>query len=217
MCIRDRWMAYPHKCSPISYKSSAGQRKHIGQRPMFYHWTTQPHREGGAGSSSNTKSPGPRSTSTINMGWKKIGRAPPPFWGGVAGPYLIQSGLGRGLAPYQVVSWSMQPFGCNRYGLKIGGVPLWGRGAGSRSNTMWPGLRPTCTPSFILIRPTVWPQCTNVTDREKDRTGQTGQRSDSIGRTVLQTVAQKRRLLKQKLSVRSDLVFYTVSTIRTKQ
>jgi len=24
-------MAYPHKWSPISYKSSAGQRKHIGQ------------------------------------------------------------------------------------------------------------------------------------------------------------------------------------------
>jgi len=30
-------MAYPHKWSPISYKSSAGQRKHIGQRPMLYH------------------------------------------------------------------------------------------------------------------------------------------------------------------------------------
>ena len=56
------------------------------------------------------------------------------------------------------------------------------------SNTMWPGLRPTCMPSFILIRPTVWPQCMNVTDR----TGQTNrQRSDSIGRIVLQTVAQK--------------------------
>jgi len=40
-------------------------------------------------------------------------------------------------------------------------------------------------PSFVLIRPTDWPHYTNVTDR------QTGQRSDSIGRTVLQTVAQK--------------------------
>jgi len=37
-------------------------------------------------------------------------------------------------------------------------------------------------PSFILIRPTVWPQCTNVTAR---------QRTDNIGRTVLHTVAQK--------------------------
>jgi len=45
-------------------------------------------------------------------------------------------------------------------------------------------------PSFILIHPTVWPQCTNVTDGQ-DR--QTGQRSDSIERTVLQTVAQKQK------------------------
>jgi len=35
-------MAYPHKWSPISYESSAGQRKHIGQRPMLYRWATQP-------------------------------------------------------------------------------------------------------------------------------------------------------------------------------
>ena len=47
-------------------------------------------------------------------------------------------------------------------------VPLWG-GAGSSSNTMWPGSRPTCIPSVIVIHPTVWPQYTNVTDRQ-DRT-----------------------------------------------
>jgi len=41
-------------------------------------------------------------------------------------------------------------------------------------------------PSFILIRLTVWRQYTNGTG-QTDR-----QRSDSIGRTVLQTVAQKR-------------------------
>ena len=68
-------------------------------------------------------------------------------------------------------------------------VPLWGGGAGFPSNTVWPGPRHTCMASFILIHPKVWPQCTNVTDRQ---TGQTDrQRSDSIGRTVLQTVAQK--------------------------
>jgi len=46
-------------------------------------------------------------------------------------------------------------------------------------------------PSFILIHPAVWPQYTNVTDRtgQTDRTVR--QRSDSIGRVVLQTVAQK--------------------------
>ena len=59
-------------------------------------------------------------------------------------------------------------------------------GGGSPSNTRWPGSRPTCLPSFILIHLTVWPQYTNVSDRQTDR-----QRSHSIGRTVLKTVAQK--------------------------
>jgi len=40
-------------------------------------------------------------------------------------------------------------------------------------------------PSFTLIHPTVWPQYTNVTDKQ-DR-----QWSNSIRRTVLQTVAPK--------------------------
>jgi len=61
-------------------------------------------------------------------------------------------------------------------------------GAGSPSNTMWPGPKPSSMPSFILIHPTAWPQNTNVTDRQ---TGQTGQRFDSIARTVLETVVQK--------------------------
>jgi len=39
-------------------------------------------------------------------------------------------------------------------------------GAGSPTNTMWPGPRPTSIPSFILIRSTVWPQYINVTDRQ---------------------------------------------------
>jgi len=55
----------------------------------------------------------------------------------------------------------------------VGAVPLWGGGAGSPSNTMWPWPRPTCVPSFILICPTVWPQCTNVTDRQTDRQDRT--------------------------------------------
>jgi len=55
-------------------------------------------------------------------------------------------------------------------GQKLGALPpFWGGGAGSPSNTMWPGLRPTCTPSFIFIHPTVWPQYTNVADRQERR------------------------------------------------
>jgi len=48
-------------------------------------------------------------------------------------------------------------------------VPLWGRVAGSSSNTMWPGPRPTGLPSFIVMRQTVWPQYTNVADRQTNR------------------------------------------------
>ena len=33
---------YPHKWSPVSYMSSAGQGKYAGRRPTFYHWATQP-------------------------------------------------------------------------------------------------------------------------------------------------------------------------------
>ena len=43
-------------------------------------------------------------------------------------------------------------------------------GAGSLSNTMWPGSRSTCMPGFVLIRPTVRSQYTNVTERQTDRT-----------------------------------------------
>jgi len=106
----------------------------------------------GAGSPSNTKSPGRRPTS-------------------IPSGILIHAAI-----------WPEQIWAENWGGL----CPIGGRGAGSLSNTMWAGPRPTCVPNFILIHPTVWPQYTNVTDR----TGQTGQRSDSIGRTVLQTVAQ---------------------------
>jgi len=46
--------------------------------------------------------------------------------------------------------------------------PFWGGGAGFPHNTMWPGPRSTYMQSFILIHPTVWPQYTNVTDRQTD-------------------------------------------------
>jgi len=64
---------------------------------------------------------------------------------------------------------------------------------------MWPGPRPTSVSSFTLIHPTVWPQYTNVTGKQTDKQDrQARHRSDSIGRTVLQTVAQKRLLYQSK-------------------
>jgi len=76
-------------------------------------------------------------------------------------------------------------------GWKLGGMcPFWGGGWNSvPCNTMWPGPRPTSMPSFILIHSTVWPQYTNVTDRQDRQTDR--QQTNSIGRTVLETDAQK--------------------------
>jgi len=44
------------------------------------------------------------------------------------GPHLTQCGLSRGLPLYQVASWSIQPFGHNKHGPKIGGCAtfVWG-------------------------------------------------------------------------------------------
>jgi len=38
------WLTHISGHPSASCKSSAGQRKHIGQRPMLYRWTTQPTR-----------------------------------------------------------------------------------------------------------------------------------------------------------------------------
>jgi len=86
----------------------------------------------GAGSLSNTKSPGLRPTSipsgilmhpTIwhNRYGPKIGGLCPNFEEGGVGPHLTRYRLGCGLLPCQVVSSSMQPCGHNRYGSKTGG------------------------------------------------------------------------------------------------
>jgi len=82
-----------------------------------------------------------------------------------------------------VAVWPQQTWAEN-WGLCL----LFAGGSLVSSDTMWPGPRPTSVPSFILIHPNVWPQYTNVTDRT-DR--QDRQRSDSIGRTVIETVAPK--------------------------
>jgi len=118
---------------------------------------------------------------------RKFGGAPPTFWGGSVVPICHKVALAEAYIsiPSDILIhaaiWPQQIWAENwRWA-----VPLWGGGSGSPPNTMRPGSRPACMPSFILICPTVWPQYTNVTDR------QTGQRTDSKGRTVLQTVAQK--------------------------
>jgi len=131
---------------------------------------------GGAGSPSNTRTPWPRPTSYQvasssiqpfghNRNRPKIGGCAPFLEGEeLAGSPSNTSRLGRGLPPYQVAFKSIQIFGHNGHGPKIGGLCPFG-GSEFPSNTMWPGPRPTCLPSFILIHSTVWPQYTKVTDR----------------------------------------------------
>jgi len=67
------------------------------------------------------------------------------------------------------------------------------RGAGSPSNTMWSGSRPTSNRAKFHVDPSnrlaTIHQRYRQTDRQTDRTR--GKLFDSIERTVLQTVAQK--------------------------
>jgi len=96
----------------------------------------------------------------------------------------------------QVATWSIQPFGHNRHGLKIKGLwPFLGGELGPHLKIMWHGPRPNSTSSGILIHPTVWQQYTNVTDRN-DR--ETMVQQDRANR--LQTVAQKPTVQIQELS-----------------
>ena len=77
-------------------------------------------------------------------------------------------------------------------GRKFGALsPFWGGGAWSPSDAIWPGPRPTCTPSFILIHPIVWPQYTNVTDR----TGQTDDGPIAQGEPFYKKLLKNQRIV----------------------
>jgi len=97
----------------------------------------------------------------------KSGGASVPLSVGVAGSHLTQCGMGQGLPPYQVASWSIQPFGHNKHEPKIGGRARFG-GAGSPSNTMWPG--PTSTP---ISRWSIQPFGDNTPTLQTDRQDRT--------------------------------------------
>ena len=111
------------------------------------------------------------------------GPSSPPQKGGTAAPNF------RPMYCSQTAGWIKMPLD-TKIGLGPGHIVLDGD---SPSNTMWPGSRPTSMPSFILIhQPFGHNTPTSQTDRtvldRQDR--QTGQRFDSIGRTVLQKVAK---------------------------
>ena len=103
------------------------------------------------------------------------------------------------IAPYQVASSSIKPFG--QIWPKIGRLcPLLGGGR-SPSNTMWPAPRPTCMPSGncgILIPPTVChnrPTSQTGQDRQTDNGPIRHGRPKILMKIVLSTAATKISLL----------------------
>ena len=57
-------------------------------------------------------------------------------------------------------------------------MPLWG--AGSPSNTVSPGPRPTSVPSGIFIHPAVWPQQTRAGNWGLPLLGEAGSPSNTV-------------------------------------
>jgi len=103
---------------------------------------------GGANSPSNTMWPAPRPTSLSSGILIHQAIWPKQTWAencGVCAPFII------------IITQLPSPFGKGSWVL-------------SPSNMMWAGPRRTYAPSGILVHPTLWPQYTNVTDRQ---TGQT--------------------------------------------
>jgi len=101
---------------------------------------------------------------TIDMG-QKVRVVVPHFWEQELGPHLTQCCLGLGLPPYQVESWSIQPFVHNRYGPKIGDCAPLGEGELGPHLTQCGHAEAYLHAKFHLDPSTVWPQYTNVTDR----------------------------------------------------
>jgi len=126
-------------CNKSSAVAEMGNRRHNRHGPKRGGLLCQcpfPPRMGGscAVSPSNTVWPELRSTSTPsgifipspfghNRHWLKMGGAVhAPFGGGgELGLHLTQCGLGRGLPPYQVASWSSHPF-CQWFSLVVTSV-----------------------------------------------------------------------------------------------
>jgi len=110
---------------------------------------------------------------------------------GELGFHITQRRLGQSLPPYQVSSWSIQPFGTTvayRHGPKIWMrccAPFWGELSPHLTQCVWGRGLPLCQVSSWSIQPFGH----NTRTSQTDRTDIHGQRS--IGETVLQMVAPK--------------------------
>jgi len=91
-------------------------------------------------------------------------------------------------------SSTVAEMGDNKHGPKSGGMlyPFPSGGAGSPASTIWPWPRPIPTKWHLdpSNRLATIHQRHRQTDSTERQTGRDRQRSDSVGRTILQTVAQ---------------------------
>jgi len=125
---------------------------------------------------------------------RKVGACCAPFFFRGAGTHLTHCRLSPRLLPYQVASWSIQPYGRNRHGPKIeGAVPVLGRETGSPSNTIsrGRGLPPCFHAKWDL-------DTSKRLSTIHQRYRQTGQGYDSIERTVSQTQKVKKPKIKNR-------------------
>jgi len=119
----------------------------------------------------------------------KLGAVHIPFWrGGVGFPSNTKSlgprptSIPSGILIHAAI-WPQQTWAENGGALS----PFWGEELGRHLTQCGHGLRPTCMPSFILR--SVHP-FGHIDQRHRQTDRQNRQRSNSIGRTVLQTVSQ---------------------------
>ena len=115
------WFSTTNKSSAVADMVTAGPKSEGCALPLSV-WVR-------AGSPSNTMSPGSKPTSVPsgilihpafgqNRHGPKIGGCA-PFGRGELGPHLTQYGLCRGLPPYQVACWSIQPLATIDMGQKL--------------------------------------------------------------------------------------------------
>ena len=121
---------------------------------------------------------------------RKLGVCVPPFWGGRLSPDLAQCGLDRGPPPCQVPSLSIQPFDHNRHRPKIG-EGLCPVAKGDLGPRLTHCGRSRGLPACQVSSSSIQPFGHNTPTSQTGQTDRQTVRSDSVGRTVLQTVAQK--------------------------
>jgi len=179
----------------------------------------------GAGSPSNTKSHGLRPTSIPSDAlmhpavwpqwkWAENGEgAPPPF--GVAIWHKV-----AWAEAYLYTKWHLDL--CSNlaatYGPKIGegSAPIWGRELSPHLIQCGQSqILPACQVSPCSVQPFGHNTPTSQTDIQDRQTGQRGHRSDSIGRTVLQTVAQKRYLWRSQFMLCFAMTVWNVRRFRS--